>query len=273
MRLSQPSPVDNACLPLRISLTLPEASEHAARDPSGARFGAALAVSVLVHLTTLAAFGDAIGGARSGAFSWSARIDRPLELALSPPRVAAETEPRNAAVQAVSAAKFSVAQPVAPPQSAPTVALQRAAERVPERGGMGHGLMPHVIVNDRVPRARFGDALDDALGEFPVEIDAAVVLPGKLEVPYPPAALAARRQDTVLVYAVIDPQGVVEETRVVEGTPEFAAAVEAALATMRFVPAHDHGQNIRFYVTLEFAFRIEGAGVTSDAPAATAEIR
>ncbi len=43
---------------------------------------------------------------------------------------------------------------------------------------------------------------------------------------------------------------------------------------MQFVPAHNLGENIRYYVTLEFEFRIEGAGTPDAAQAAaTAESR
>ncbi len=225
--------------------------------------------SVVVHLATLTVLGDAIGGSRHGAFMWSAAIERPLEVAISPPRIAVETETRSVAFESAPAA-FSIATPTESLPPAPVIARQQPApEPLADPGSVGRGLTPHVTVNDRVPHSSFGEALDgDALAGFPIEIDAGVVLPGKLEVPYPPAALAAHREDRVLVWAVIDAEGAVEQTHVVEGTPEFAAAVEAALATMRFIPAHDLGRNLRFYVTLEFLFRIEGAGA-ADAAAAT----
>ena len=252
------------------------ALHHAVRRPSDARFVAALAVSVTVHLTTLAVLGDTIGGRHHGAFSWSAAIDRPLEVVVAPPRVAAESEARSDTALEIAASAFSVAtakDSVPPP---PAVApRQPVAKPLAEPEGVARGLTPHVIVNDRVARARFGEALDgDVLAQFPVEVDAGIVLPGKLEIPYPPGALAARREDAVLVWAIVDAQGAVEETHVVEGTPEFAEAVEAALSEMRFAPAHDLGQNIRYYITLEFEFRIEGAGAPVAAPdTATPESR
>jgi TonB family protein len=89
-------------------------------------------------------------------------------------------------------------------------------------------------------------------------------------VTYPTARLDGRREDTVLVWAIIDAEGAVEETHVVEGTPEFGEAVEATLAATRFIPARDAGKTIRFYVTLEFEFRIEGPDT---APAANAAVR
>jgi hypothetical protein len=50
----------------------------------------------------------------------------------------------------------------------------------------------------------------------------------------------------------------------VEGEPEFAEAVESVLAKTRFIPAHDHGKTLRYYITLEFEFRIEAAGAVAD---------
>ncbi len=251
-------------------LTRAEAVRRATRSPADARFGAALLASAVVHLTMLTVLGDALGGAHHGAFTWSATtIDRPLEVAISPPRITDETETHGAVESPVPSATLHVATPQEPPLPAQPVAHRSAPERVPEPPQGGRGLTPHVTVNDQVPRARFGEAIDgETLSQFPVEVDAGVTLPGKLEVPYPPAALAAHREDRVLVWAVIDPEGAVEQAHVVEGTPEFAAAVEAALSTMHFIPAHDLGRNIRFYVTLEFDFRIEDPNAPDAAAAA-----
>ena len=104
-------------------------------------------------------------------------------------------------------------------------------------------------------------------------MDAAVVVPDRFDVPYPAAALAARREGTVLAWAVIDDQGAVESITVVEGEPEFAEAVQSVLAKTRFIPAHDHGKTSRFYVTLEFDFRIETPGATGDVASTAAPAR
>ena len=57
---------------------------------------------------------------------------------------------------------------------------------------------------------------------------------------------------------------------VVEGDPDFAAAVEEALPRTRFVPARNLGANVPHYVTLEFEFRLDAAGGTVTAGAAPA---
>ncbi len=166
--------------------------------PSDARFVAALAVSLTLHLTTLAVLGDAIGGPHHRAFSWPAAIDRPLEVVVAPPRIAAETEARGSIAFESAASAFSVAtakDSVPPP---PTVAPRRpTATPLAQPEGVGRGLTPHVIVNDRVARPRFGEALDgDTLAQFPVEVDARDRPPRQARSPYPPRRSrgAARRR-------------------------------------------------------------------------------
>jgi TonB family protein len=89
-----------------------------------------------------------------------------------------------------------------------------------------------------------------------------VAVPERIEVPYPRTALAARKEGAVLAWAVIDDQGAVDSVHVVEGEPEFAEAVETALARTRFVPARNLGRNVAHYLTLEFEFRLDATGGT-----------
>ena len=126
--------------------------------------------------------------------------------------------------------------------------------------------MPRVIVDDSVPRARFGEALEgEALSGFPAEVEFPVRLPGKLAVPYPRTALEARREGTVLAWAIVDRSGVVEETTIISGQGDFNEVVRETLARTRFIPARDGGTTLRFYVMLKFDFRLEDRGE----PAAT----
>ena len=151
------------------------------------------------------------------------------------------------------------ALPIEPAPPEPNVAHASPGTGTGERSPVGW--RPHVLVNDRVPRARFGEALDgDALAAFLTEVDAGVVLPERFDVPYPQAALAARKEGTVLAWAVIDDQGKVDDVHVVDGDPEFAEAVDTALRATRFGPARNLGRNVPFYVTLEFEFRLDAAG-------------
>ena len=165
--------------------------------------------------------------------------------------------------------------PAAPPDVPP---LEQSISKQLPGAGAGErspvGWKPRVVVNDRVPRARFGEALDgDALAAFSTEVDVAVAIPERFDIPYPRAALAARKEGAVLVWAVIDDQGRVDDVHVVEGDPEFAAAVDAALRGTRFGPARNLGQNVPFYVTLEFEFRLDATGGTVAAERASASPR
>lgn len=219
----------------------------------------ALAASVAVHVSTFAVLVGVDGGPRAAA---------------------RDATPLPAVLQARLVAAATVASPEPPVSASPTAALALAAPAVemprvegsatpssPAAGRPGErapvGWKPHVLVNDRVPRARFGEALDgETLSGFPAEIDAPPVMPEHIAIAYPPAALAARKEGAVLVWAVIDDRGAVDSVHVVEGDPDFAAAVEEALPRTRFVPARNLGANIPHYVTLEFEFRLDARGGT-----------
>lgn len=222
-----------------------------------ATLAVAFAASVAVHVSTFAALVGVDGGP-----SMAAARTVPLPSPVLEARLVAAA-PAAAPLPAIPAPTSGVlAPPSSPPEAAPqerSVAKASSGAAAGERSPVGW--KPRIVINDRVPRARFGEALDgDTLAAFPIEIDAAVVLPDRIEVPYPREALAARKEGTVLVWATIDAQGAVETVHIVEGDPEFAAAVEAALPQTRFVPARDLGVNIPFYITLEFEFRLDATG-------------
>jgi TonB family protein len=230
------------------------------RDPSPrdrkATLSIAVAVSVAVHLSTLAALVGVDGGPRA----WTRAVAVATAPALEA-RLVARTTAEPPAAPPVAATDAALSPPARPtePLAPENVANASPAAGTGERSPVGW--RPRVLVNDRVPRARFGDALDgDALAAFLTEVDAGVALPERFEVPYPRAALDARKEGTVLVWAVIDDQGRVDDVHVVDGDPEFAETVDTALRATRFGPARNLGRNIPFYVTLEFEFRLDAAG-------------
>jgi outer membrane biosynthesis protein TonB len=143
-----------------------------------------------------------------------------------------------------------------------------------EATGAGGPFGSRVVITDSVPRARFGEFLEsENLAGFPPEIDQPVRIGKPLVVPYPPRALRERREDTVVLWAVVDADGIVEKFHFAEGTPEFVRAVTLALRTTRFVPAENNGSVIRFYILLELQFRIDArsgdasaSGVVTAAP-------
>jgi TonB family protein len=236
-----------------------------------ATLGLAVAASVAVHLVTLAVLATAGIGLGAGVSGWSAGLDPPLEAVLATTPTSADTQKGRITYETAPSATVHIPAPQESAALPASVARQTSPQPLADAGHAGRGHVPQVMVDEHVPRARFAEALEGgALARFQMEVEAPVVLPGKLHVSYPPAALEKHREGTVLVWAIVDPQGAVETTQVVEGTPEFADAVRAALATTRFIPARDGGAPIRYYVTLGFDFRIEDRDTASAAPASNA---
>ena len=181
----------------------------------------ALAASIVAHVAVFTALGRIGGGSSPGARPSAAENAPALEIRLVTPPVAdlvappapAQPEPEPAPVAAQP-------DPVTPVALDPPLPAGTPGERdiVALRS-------PRVVLTGDIPVPRLGDALDNgALDGFPREVDGAVGVPDRIEVPYPPGALAAGREATVLAWAVIDANGAVEATHVVEGPPEFAAA-------------------------------------------------
>jgi TonB family protein len=265
-------PTSNRSVLSSVSPTVATADDSYVRHRAiDVTFGSAFAASVAVHLTTLAvlvAVGAGTGGGTSIGSSW---IDRPLEVALAVSPITADTEKGGIAYETSPTATVHVPAPHESAANVASVGRQASSLSRAEEGRAGSGFAPRVTVDDRVPRARFAEALEGgALAPFPLEVESPVVLPGRLAVPYPAAALDKRREGSVLAWAIVDRQGAVEEMQVVDGTPEFADAVRATLATTRFIPARNEGAPIRFYVMLEFDFRIDARDTATAAPASSA---
>ena len=230
----------------------------------------ALAASLAVHVSTFAALVGVDGGPDAAGRDPGTPLPAVLQVRLVAPATVASPEP---SVSVPAAALAAVAPTVEIPHddgsaTKPAAAAAGSGERSPV------GWRPRVVVNDRVARARFGEALDgETLSGFAAEIDAPPTVPEHIDVAYPRAALAARKEGAVLVWAVIDERGAVDSVHVVEGDPDFAAAVEEALPRTRFVPARNLGANVPHYVTLEFEFRLDAAGGTVTAGAGGASAR
>ena len=214
--------------------------------------GSAFAASLLVHLALLASLVIAGWGPGIGKALWSSVSDGPLEVVL------ATTPPAD---KANVGAAVEVARAGTAPLPMPRESSVVARDPVEAGNPGGGGRVPRVIVDDSVPRARFDEALEGgALAGFPAEVESPVRLPGKLAVPYPRTALEARREGTVLAWAIVNRQGVVEEMDIVSGQGDFNAVVRETLSRTRLVPARDGGTTLRFYVLLKFDFRLEGRG-------------
>lgn len=226
------------------------------RFPS-ATLAIAFAASVVVHVSMFAALVGVDAGSGSSPYSDAPSLAPALQAQL-----VAVTRPASTATALAAPAPAAFLPPTTPPDTtaaSATIAKPAPGGSAAERSVVGW--KPRVVVNDRVPRARFGEALEnDALAAFLVEVDAGVGLPERFDVTYPRSALAARKEGSVLVWAVIDDHGGVDSVHVVEGDSEFAEAVEAALRGSQFAPARNLGQPVPFYVTLEFEFRLDAMG-------------
>jgi TonB family protein len=127
-------------------------------------------------------------------------------------------------------------------------------------GGVGEVNVDGVLLADK---DRLGEALSRQMSEFPVEVDFPVRMNEAIRALYPPAALAAGREDSVAVWIVVDAQGLPEEVLVTDGQEEFAAAVIAAVRAAHFVPARNNLVPIRFPLALEFRFAIGARNATA----------
>ena len=250
---------------LRVWSTVPGADELRRRSRRTTNaFGLAIAASVLVHVATFAVLAAAGWAPGSGTALWSSQVDSPLEVALATTRLATDKSNAGAAVETAPSGTVRMPNSHESAATSPDFNRPTSPKTQGDPGTPGRGRMPRVIVDDRVPRARFDEAFEGGpLADFPREVDSPVALPGKLEVPYPRTALEARREGTVLAWAIVDPKGVVEQTTIVAGPGDFNEAVKATLAKTRLIPARDGGKSIRYYVTLRFEFRIEDRGETT----------
>ena len=209
-------------------------------------------------------------GAGGGTLALPSGAERAVEVVLA----TAATNVDERAAGDVLAVRSAEALRVPPPKesvpaaaSASRPATATAEQHAPMRTGGRR--QPRVVIDDHVPRARFAEALEGGpLADFPLEIETPVALPGKLDVPYPRSALEAQREGSVLVWAIVDAQGNVEDVHVVEGASDFGAAVASTLGRTRLIPARNGGAPIRFYVTLAFDFRLKARGEATTAAAA-----
>ena len=74
---------------------------------------------------------------------------------------------------------------------------------------------------------------------------------------YPPLALAARVQGTVILQAVIDEKGNVRELRVLRGHPLLDDAAMQAVATWQFTPTLLNGTTVPVVMTVTVTFTLQ----------------
>ncbi len=209
----------------------------------------AVAASAAVHVGLFAA-PFAGFGMGSGRF---AEPSPPLHVAL---------EQEHEATTAVESESEFLSMPGPREAPPPPVVVARAAERVlapPTQPSARAGVPLDIPVEAEpvIAITRIGDELlKRTMEEFPVEIGWPVRIHGKIRARYPPAALEAGREDTVIVWVVVDAQANVEEIQVVEGAEEFVDAAIDAVKAAQFHPAALDGVGISFPIALEFRFAL-----------------
>lgn len=211
----------------------------------------AIGISVVLHVVVVAATW------RSGIDSGSAPQETPpLRAVIAVPDITAPLETLPVPVPLALESRHR--EPLATltlPEIAATPSPIAPPEPAPGSGNLGIGKATGVVLRDR---SRLGELYDRTLREFPVEIGKRPRMTAAIVARYPPAALAAGREDSVIAWVVVNEQGEASEIEFPEGTDEFAEEVRAALRTARFKPAEDRLRPIRFPLALQFDFRLSG---------------
>jgi len=154
---------------------------------------------------------------------------------------------------------------VAPPPQPTAVQAAQSVRRTAESASYKLGNVD--IVEGYPMLATFpAEQLARIRGTYPVEVESPVKVQVRPEVAYPPAALEVQRQGRVVAWLAISAEGAVEETIIVDGAPEFAEAVLAALPAARFLPARNRGAAIPFYAILVFMFSGNAIKATEGVP-------
>jgi TonB family protein len=215
----------------------------------------AIAASVVLHAGAIAI--SMLAGDRPGAIGMAAPTA--LQAVLMP------QQPQDSNVMAsVEPAPFTV--PAALPLPISPVIENAAPEALANAAGPARAFANMRIAGQLlVDRTRVGDLWSRQVSEFPIEIDRPVALTGTIEARYPPAALAQRREESVVAWVIVDAQGKAEEIEIPEGSQDFADAVRAALKETTFIPARNDLQPIRFPIALEFRFSTNAPGATAAA--------
>ena len=215
--------------------------------------GASLAVHAVVVVATLS----------HGQRGQTALAPRELVAELRPAQSsAAEPVPDlpspPATVLAVPSAAPApaVVVPAAAPEPVP---VQPVAKKARSRGTEALDVLAEPLAD----KTRLGEYYDRQLTEFPVEIDRPVRVADKIAARYPRAALEDGREDSVAVWVIVGPDGAAEQIQVLDGTPEFADEVVAAVKAARFLPAENNLQPIRFPIALQFEFRTAAREATA----------
>ena len=104
----------------------------------------------------------------------------------------------------------------------------------------------------------FGSSMSSA-GSEPVRVGAGIASPElihRVEPIYPPEAVAARVDGTVVVEATVDEQGIVQEVRVLRSIGPLDQAAKTAVMQWRYTPLRVDDQPTSFILTVNVSFRL-----------------
>lgn len=169
--------------------------------------------------------------------------------------------PASAAQADVEPTSVVTASPIAIARQDATTSLQSPAS-APQPPAAARALLgvgsPNLQIAGKplVDNNRLGDLLTRRMAEAPVEVDFPARPKAPIRVRYPEAALAAGREGSVAVWVMVSPEGTPDEVTVVDGPPEFADAVVAAINDAQFIPAQNNLVPMRYALAFEFDFVI-----------------
>jgi TonB family protein len=113
----------------------------------------------------------------------------------------------------------------------------------------------------RVEDADFAAPADAAVAPSRVELTGGVIASNRIsgtDVKYPSAARSAREQGTVVLHAVIDKKGVIDDLRVVSGPRILQQAALDAVKTWRYKPYLLNGQPMEVETQITVVFQLGG---------------
>ncbi len=161
----------------------------------------------------------------------------------------------------LSATHQKLLQMPAPPVSSSTT----------KEGAQDEGGDPDAVVQEGPP------AGGGSVGEEPIQVAGEVIAPellSKVQPEYPEAARQARAQGKVILQAVIDEEGVVQNVVVLRSVPQLDDAAIDAVQQWKYKPATLHGRPVKVYFTVVVNFTLhDGTPAFATVPAVPGEPR
>ena len=169
------------------------------------------------------------------------------------PDVPAPVRPQAAAPQATQS--IPITEPEALPPDIPSPVPAPPADFVAP-GGTGVPTDGFTHVGDPV----VAPPLPAPVRKDPVPVGGVIRPPTRVvyaQPIYPPTALAARIEGTVILQAVIDEKGSVREVQVLRGHPLLNDAAVRAVSQWRFTPTQLNGATVPVVMTVTVAFTLQ----------------